>query len=458
MTSPTKIAVIGGGIAGVAAAWALHKSGFSVQLFEKGSGLGGNARAFSWRTAQGPVETSLFVLAWPEDYYHNYNQLLAQLGVAWERIPIRYFINTPRGAFAQDPSLPFHRELADDLRKWDKLVQYVSKGNAAFTRSPKGVSARSLYHFSYANPLNFIPLRVLVRAFGISRDFWDLVFVPLHCSTFITAKLNHLPAVIAPLLESIVPLGRATTMATWTGSPGDVFLRMTAGFREHVHTSHEITVVRRRASRFEIEDRAGRRYLADRVVFACDAQAALSALQPATIAQRLMLSGVRYVDDVDPMFRQAIVHNDASVIAAEHRSVVTGGYNTYSEVKPDGSYECSFVLSPKTPALQGRSEQMFVTFNSDKPIKEVQARVSIPRANHCLTLKNMAIMANLRRIQGKGGIYFCGSFTTPEGGHDLSLLSGLVVAKRLGAAYPLDPNNQPAVHDFDLLDRLMMGR
>ena len=39
-----KIAVIGGGVAGMSAAWHLYDHGFDVKVFEKSDHIGGNAR------------------------------------------------------------------------------------------------------------------------------------------------------------------------------------------------------------------------------------------------------------------------------------------------------------------------------------------------------------------------------------------------------------------------------
>ena len=94
----------------------------------------------------------------------------------------------------------------------------------------------SLYHFSYWNPLNLVPLYALTRAFGISARFWDEIFVPIHCATMITTSMKDMPAVVAPLLESLVPLERPCRMDTWVDSPRLVFERMCEPFRDRVHT------------------------------------------------------------------------------------------------------------------------------------------------------------------------------------------------------------------------------
>ena len=74
-----------------------------------------------------------------------------------------------------------------------------------------------------------------------------------------------------------------------------------------------------------------------------------------------------------------------------------------------------------------------------------------------LSLDNLLSARRLRRHQGRDRLHFCGSYTTPGNGHDLSLLSGLVVADALGAPYPFR-EDAGALEDFRLLRKSMLGR
>lgn len=70
-----RVGIIGGGIGGVGAAWALKRGGCEhVTIFEKRDTIGGNAKVFPWPTTPS-VTTGLSVLAWPDAYFHNYNQV-----------------------------------------------------------------------------------------------------------------------------------------------------------------------------------------------------------------------------------------------------------------------------------------------------------------------------------------------------------------------------------------------
>lgn len=452
--SSEKVAVVGGGIAGVGAAWALHRGGYEVELFEKGPALGGNAKTFRWETKDGHAESPLLVIAWPQMYYNNYEQLLSELGVGIETLPIAYFVQTPEGHFCQDGETDIERRFKPQFRRWRRLVSFVSRVNDFFL--PKN-RRESLYHFSYLNPMNLIPLYWMARLFGISKAFWNTIFVPIHCASFITTSMRGVPAVILPVLENIVPLEKPCRMGTWRGPPRNVFDRMTAPFAERVHTRSEIVRVARSGERFTLQDRAGRQYEADKVLFACDAPAVLESLESPTWLQRFLLGRSEYVDDVDPTFSRFVVHSDENIFPVEHRERIASEFNTYSEVQSDGSIECTFVLSSKYPGLTDKGTPMLVTFNSKKAIDKVQAEIDLPHPTHTVSLRNLMIMSMMRLLQGKGGIYYCGAFTTPEGGHDLSFMSGLVAAHMIGAPYPLPASNADAVADFELMQRMMLG-
>ncbi len=449
-----RIGIVGGGIAGVGAAWSLHRAGYRVELFEKAPALGGNAKTFRWPLeGGGHAESPLLVVAWPQMYYHNYELLLKELGVGIDTLPIAYFVQTPGGHFCQDAISPLHRRFAVEFRRWKRLVAFVTKVNGFFLRKGRH---DSLYHFSYFNPLNLVPLYWLARLFGISRDFWETIFVPIHCASFITTSMRGVPAVILPLLESIVPLEEPTRMGTWTGAPRQVFDRMTAPFADRVHTDHEITRVARRNGAFVLEDRKGRSYEVDRVVFACDSSSVLQALESPSWLQRLLLGRARYVDDVDPTFSKLVVHSDTTVLPAAHRERILSEFNTYSEIDESGSLQCTFVISAQNPSTKDAGVPMLVTFSPKKELSAVQKRIDLPHPTHELSLRNLLIMSMMRFLQGKDGIYYCGTFTTPEGGHDLSFMSGLVAARAIGAPYPLPRNNPHAVADFNLMQRMML--
>jgi predicted NAD/FAD-binding protein len=182
----------------------------------------------------------------------------------------------------------------------------------------------------------------------------------------------------------------------------------------------------------------------------------LSALESPSWLQRLLFGNAEYVDDVDPSFSRFVIHSDTSIFAEKYRQRILSDFNTYSEIDETGALECTFVISAQNPSTKDEGVPMLVTFNSKKAIDKVQKRVDLPHPTHTMSLRNMIIMSMMRFLQGKDGIYYCGTFTTPEGGHDLSFMSGLVAAHVIGAPYPFSQDNSDAVADFKQMQRMML--
>ncbi len=435
-------------------AWALHRSGAHVTVYERETEIGGNAKTHTWRRIDGDGEivTGLSVLAWPDALFHNYEALLAELGIAVEDAPLlRFFIKDGESIFAHGLS---RKGFEADLRRWQKLVAFVRKINDRFASG----GAPSLYEYSPLNPLILFPLRRLATLFGISARFWERVFVPIHSSSFLSVELDTLPASIAPSIEDIVSLEQGAKLRTWSGSSRDVFARLSHGFEERIHRATPIARVRRSRAGIAIEDKAGRETSFDRVVFACNPHAALAMLEAPSVLERALLGGIEYPDTTDPTFVRGVAHSDPTVLPETHRRAILDGFANFIELsESDGRlrYENTFVLSSWVPAARGKGLPMMVSYNLGHPPTTAERTISNELAHPSLSRSNLARAWLLKAIQGRASTYWCGSYATPGNGHDLSLLSGFVVAKALGAAYPF-PHSPAAFADFQRLSSFML--
>lgn len=453
-----RVAIIGGGIAGMGCAWALHRSGYSPSVYEKAPDLGGNAKTQAWATESGEVITGLSVLAWPEMYFHNYGQLLGELGVEVVPTgPLRYFIKDERGTYAHGREVPARYRA--DVAKWAKVVAWVRRVNARVAGRSESEPA-SLYEFAPHNPMHAVPLRLLARSFGVSKDFWERVVVPVHSSSFLTIDLDGLPASIAPVIDDIVSVVDGARLLTWKGSSRDVFSALGRGFEDHIFTGAPPRSVGFEAGDVVVDAEGSGRRRYDAVVFACNPHDALAMMgSSASRGERLVLGGVEYPDEIDATFLRGDVHSDTGILPEEHRADILSSFANYVERRETAGkvrYENTFVLSSWVPAAQGSTLPMMVSYNRAEVPAGVLRSIRNDRAHPCLTTGNLARAAALRFLQGKRNVFYCGSYATPGNGHDLSLLSGLVVASRLGAHYPFS-GHVLARRDFANLRRFMLG-
>ena len=288
-----RIAIVGSGIAGSGAAWALSHAGANVKVYEKKPQLGGNAKTYEWDVSkemassqkwvkENKVSTGLSVLAWPDEFFHNYNALIEELDVPTERHRLLYLVaersasGIKKTVFAhggegtgrtdadswRDPATGklFVPEpwLAQDLECWGKLVAFVTRVNAWLQPS----AVPSLYRMNALNPLNLISLRTLCRWYGVSEKFWKSVFVPIHTSTFLEMQMDDVPAVMAEVLDGIVPFRSVPEMRTWSRSPDDVF----QAIRRDIEKDGGQMVTSCAVEKVEFFDRAGENGTTDVVV------------------------------------------------------------------------------------------------------------------------------------------------------------------------------------------------
>jgi predicted NAD/FAD-binding protein len=460
MARTQRIAVVGAGIAGAGAAWALHRAGFDVEVFEASAEVGGNAKTHAWRVGERRVVTGLSVLAWPPRFFKNYERLLRALGVETEEVALRFFVRRGADTYAHGEPSTLGRRYARDIQRWRRLCGFAGAVNRAVL-GPE--SEGSLYAFALHNPLNYVPLRALAALFGVSGGFFRDVLVPLYGSSFLTTRIGGVPAVVVPALDRMISVEHGGVMSTWRASSAEVFARLLAGLGGRVHTGCRVVGARRGGGRVTLRDATGASHVFDRVIFACDAAAVASALEAPTRLERALLSGVRYADEEDRSFLVGHVHGDATVLPEPHREAILRGYATYVDVVEEGRgalrYESHFVLSSWVPAARGTGAVMMVHYNKPegRALDRFEKTITNRRAHPALSAQNLGRAFLLRLIQGRGGAHYAGSYTTPGNGHDLSLLSGLVVADALGAPYPFD-DDPGARADFDRLRRFMLGR
>ena len=357
---PKRVAVIGGGIAGFGSAWALSRSGSTVDVFEASAEMGGNAKTFEWPDG---VVTGLSVLAWPKNYFRNYKALLRTLKLQTTSVRLPFYIRRRDGeSFAHGRKLQLSIRYARDMQRWARMVEFVRRVNRFFN----GSSTLSLYHLNMLNPMNLIPLRILMLTFGMSRGFFLDVIVPLYGSTFLTTMgTSSVPAVMIPLIDDIISVGHVPELETWDGSSRAVFAGMAASggggggggsgdsASDAKGTSAELRV--RLGSKVEqvhqqadgswtvevrteplaaagTEQGSTSSYAGyDAVVFASNAAHASSALPRSLgwLAAKLLLGAVDYVDSTDPSFRRGIIHTDASVLPADIRASVLDEFANY---------------------------------------------------------------------------------------------------------------------------------
>ncbi|KAL9182567.1 hypothetical protein ACHAXT_013219 [Thalassiosira profunda] len=508
------VAVIGGGIAGCGAAWALRQGGFRVTLYEARHQVSGNARTFDWDFSpfrpNAPKEEQIVksccsVTAWPPLFYKNYTCLLDRLGVETVHQPLSWFLNSKvPGAvgtlWAADPT-PYEGSLRNVLRKdfeiYDRVVKISDKMCNFFTfrwapwrRNDSPSMYDSHTGFGLLNPMNVVPLYSMFRMLGGSELWWQVVFTPHYTASFLVDELRPFPAVFGPLIEAQIPLlpnkdnaqsfastrserdCNITTCQTWKDAGKgirEVFAKLTKDIDLREDTRiREVEVLP--SGKKRVHDEFDKSIDVDRVVFACPANAVGNIYKKAGWLANSIFSTPVYADDHHPDsgHMHAVLHSDGTVIEEPYREDCLKRASNYVEVteKTDGTIniENQYNFGIQTPGpgvyeLPLNKKPVMLISHALGEGKAIDEKLVVGTANHARAHPlysgwNVMAMLSLRLVQGRDGIYYCSNWTTPGNCHDMSFLSGLACANAIGAGYPFKGEVE-ARKDFERLRDLM---
>ncbi len=100
-------------------------------------------------------------------------------------------------------------------------------------------------------------------------------------------------------------------MRTWEGGTRRIYEQLTEAFRDRIHLGRRVRKVVRAGPEVRVEDEDGVVETFDEVVFACNANQTLMALDRPGFLESRLLASVRYESE---LHNHAAVHSDASVL------------------------------------------------------------------------------------------------------------------------------------------------
>ncbi|RYP87149.1 hypothetical protein DL769_000608 [Monosporascus sp. CRB-8-3] len=162
-----RVAIVGGGIAGIACSWELRKQDCTVDIYESESRLGGHANSVPFKGAGGSVDVDTGFIAMDEVTYPQFNAFLKELGVNTIPTDMSFAVSTGDGIFewSSNSIISFICNLSRLLSPWfwrlmfDVVRFYLFAQDILFeeaTAEPSGKGANTLDDDPSANPLETI--------------------------------------------------------------------------------------------------------------------------------------------------------------------------------------------------------------------------------------------------------------------------------------------------------------
>ncbi|MGI5341189.1 FAD-dependent oxidoreductase [Streptomyces sp. CA-181903] len=460
-----RIAIVGAGVAGLGAAWALsrHPERYDIEVYEAAPVLGGNARTADFpRKDGGTVPADVSVTAFIPSVYQNYVELLSLLGIETVRTRFSYAVHYGDDVYAHDLDTPLRRRLAGDIAAFRRLLRTVGRLNVLNKRPSRATAA--------LNPFNYVTMRRALDLWGVSPEFRYKILKPLFVNFVLTSGVFAMPASMFVRYLDFFDIEHSTPMVTWQGGTRAVYARLTEGFARRVHLGRPVTALFRRPDGVRVGDAHGVTERFDHAVLACNADQALALLRPADALERRLLGAVRYESG---LHGNAVAHTDASLLPDDGGEGgdrgdggdggdglnVAGTRSTFVRHRGGGrpdDYEITYVMHNQQPWGDGAASPCLVTYNAHRqpdPGKVVgrhRFRHIVHDLRHTLVLHPL-----LPLLQGRRRTWYCGAHTTFNS-QEHAFLSGLAVAHRLGADYPFAANEE-AARWFRFYGRMCLG-
>ena len=419
--SRLKIAVIGSGVSGASAAWALNPL-HDVTLYEKETRAGGHTATVDvdYDGTHIPVDTGFIV--YNEPNYPNLTALFARLGVATHASDMSFSLSLDQGKlewsggglssiFAQKRNLvrPSFLLMIREILRFNKTC--------LIDRAAGHLAARSIG--------DYLDWR------GFSPGFTNNYLVPMAAAIWSTpaAKMMQFPAehFVNFFDNHRLIYSKQHQWRTVTGGSRNYLdklleplgdrLKLGLGVRAVLRTEGGVTIV---------DDRGEQRHF-DRVILAAHSDQTRRMLADATEQEKRLLAAVPYQPN------RVVLHRDPMLMP--QRRKVWASWNYLRSSSADGNADVAVTYwMNKLQAIDDRFP-LFVTLNPDREPDPRKVFAEFSYEHPQFSADSVHAQRALTDLQGRNGCYFAGAWTG-YGFHEDGLTSGLMAAKALGAALP----------------------
>ena len=446
---PRRIAIIGGGVSGLAAAWALsrHRDRFDFRLYEAQAQLGGNAVTADMPQEDGSsIPFDISVTALIPSVYPHILLVMQQHDIDLIDTRFSYSVKYHGGVYAHDFDSDIRRELQPEIRKFQKLLKRLHWfGRVNNTRS------RLL---NLLNPFNYVSMGTVLNWGRFSGDFRYKILKPMFVNFLMATNVFEMPASLFSRYLQFFDIEAATPMKTWDQGTRRIYEALSRDFQDRIYLNRPVRKVYRRPSHVLVEDKNGEAEKFDDVIFACNANQTLMMLQKPTCLESSILSSIRYESE---LHNHTVVHSDASLLPESDVEALATRSNHIEQygARPD-NYEITYIMHNQQPWAKRSDKPCLVTYNAISPIDESRIIKKWWFQHVVHDVRHIAILIQLFRfIQGKRRSWHCGAHTLINS-QETCFVTGLIAARQLGADYPFD--DPEAKKWFNFYGRMLYGR
>lgn len=413
-----RIAVVGGGISGLASAWLLARR-HEVVLYEAERRLGGHSRTVEVPGPHGAISVDTGFIVFNHVNYPHLTALFRHLDVATHPSDMSFAVTVDGGAIEYG-SRTINAALA----------QRANALRPAFWRMLRDILIFNRTALVVAQGDPRLTVGGLIERQRLGAWFQHYYLLPMSGAIWSTprAEMGDFPALaLARFFDNhgLLSLSGQHQWRTVSGGARRYVDRMAATMDAELRLGAPVEAVTRGPEGATVRA-GGAAESFDHVILACHSNQALRLLADADPREASVLGRVRYREN------RAVLHTDPAWMPRRRACWSSWVYRASSE-RPEAQPSVTYWMN----SLQKIPEEtpLFITLNPDSPVAEERILDEHICHHPQYDLAALAAQAELPGIQGRRGTWFAGAWTG-NGFHEDGLASAVAVTQRLGASLP----------------------
>lgn len=425
-----RIAVVGGGISGLGAAWLLSRR-YHVTLFEAERYVGGHTNTVDCATTGGPTPVDTGFIVYNRPNYPHLSALFDHLDVATHPSDMSFGFSVLDGdlEYAGDSLATLFAQRRNLMRPaFLRMVVDILR----FNRAARQGLDRGLPEDR--------TLGAFLDDIGVGEPFRRYYLLPMSAAIWSCPQSEILAFPANRFLQffrnhGLVQLTRRPSWRTVVGGAREYVRRILPSI-DAVRTDTPVTAIRRNGESVSLDGRAGPLGSFDQVVIASHADQAMAMLDGPTFWERRLLGAFRYQDN------EAWLHEDPRFMP--RRRATWSSWNHVTQGLADGRHPVAVTYWMNRLQPLTTTSDLFVTLNPARTPDPASVHRHIHYRHPVFDHAAVRAQRLMTMIQGRDRLWFCGSYLG-YGFHEDGLRSGVEVANRLGVTAPWQrPEELPA--------------